>query len=297
MVNPSIFETFFNDIVSDGALQERKSKALEFAGLLKSDDLSSNLASLEIMKKLESAAENKKSTSHRQGSMLIYESLAFQLGHHIEPFLISQLPIILNAFGDKQSCVKEAAESAADALLSLPGQFAITCLVKLLLGQLSNEKKWHTKVAALTFLGKLTKKSALQISNCLPEIIPGVSDAMWDTKPEVREAATKCMGDVTSTIDNIDIVPFLPVLISCIARPEEVPECVYKLAATTFVTEVKAPTLAIMVPLLVRGLAERKPAVLRQTSVIIDNMCKLVENPADAHQFLPKLLPGLDRII
>ena len=105
------------------------------------------------------------------------------------------------------------------------------------------------------------------------------------------------MTQVCNVIDNMDIVPFLPALISCIARPEEVPECVFKLASTTFVTQVEAPTLAIMVPLLVRGLAERKPAILRQTAVIIDNMCKLVENPADAHQFLPKLLPGVDRII
>lgn len=106
------------------------------------------------------------------------------------------------------------------------------------------------------------------------------------------------MTTVCNVIDNMDIVPFLPSLISCIARPEtEVPDCVYKLAATTFVTQVEAPTLSIMVPLLIRGLAERKPAILRQTAVIIDNMCKLVENPADAHQFLPKLVPGLERVI
>lgn len=52
-----------------------------------------------------------------------------------------------------------------------------------------------------------------------------------------------------------------------------------------------------MCPLLVRGLAERTPSIQRQTAVIIDNMCKLVENPAHAQQFLPKLLPGLDRMI
>ncbi|KAF9214313.1 translational elongation factor EF-1 alpha, partial [Podila verticillata] len=69
------------------------------------------------------------------------------------------------------------------------------------------------------------------------------------------------------------------------------------LAATTFVTTVEEPTLAIMCPLLVRGLAERTPSIQRQTAVIIDNMCKLVENPAHAVQFLPKLLPGLDRMI
>ena len=80
------------------------------------------------------------------------------------------------------------------------------------------------------------------------------------------------MQQVYATLDNLDVVPFLPALISCIAHPEEVPECVFKLAATTFVQQVEAPTLSIMVPLLVRGLAERKPAVLRQAAVIIDNM-------------------------
>ena len=152
-------------------------------------------------------------------------------------------------------------------------------------------------MAALKFLGNLTKTSSSQVSLCLPEIIPAVSDTMWATKPEVKQAATECMTQVCEVLDNIDVVPFLPALISCIARPEEVPECVYKLASTTFVQQVEAPTLSIMVPLLNRGLSERKPAVLRQTAVIIDNMCKLVENPADAHQFLPKLIPGLDRII
>jgi elongation factor 3 len=119
---------------------------------------------------------------------------------------------------------------------------------------------------------------------------------MWDTKPEVCEAATACVTDVTAVVGNQDILPFLPALVSCIARPQEVPECVHKLSSTTFVQQVEAPTLAIMVPLLVRALGERNPACLRQAAVIIDNMCKLVENPEDAHQFLPKLLPGLDRV-
>ncbi len=72
-------------------------------------------------------------------------------------------------------------------------------------------------------------------------------------------------------------------------------ECVYKLSATTFVQAVEPPTLAIMVPVLERGLKERGAQTRRLCSVIIDNMCKLVEVPAYAAPFLPKLLPGLDR--
>ena len=55
----------------------------------------------------------------------------------------------------------------------------------------------------------------------------------------------------------------------------------------------EAPTLSLLVPLLVRGLAERATAIRRKTAVIIDNMAKLVDSPHDAAVFLPRLLPGL----
>ena len=95
---------------------------------------------------------------------------------------------------------------------------------------------------------------------------------------------------------NRDIEPFIPVLVSCIARPAEVPDCVHKLGATTFVQNVEAPALSIMVPLLIRGLRERATAVKRKSALIIDNMAKLVDNPTDAAVFLPRLLPGLEKV-
>ena len=57
-----------------------------------------------------------------------------------------------------------------------------------------------------------------------------------------------------AVVGNKDIEPFIPTLVSCIARPDEVSECVYKLSATTFVQAVEPPTLAIMEPVLERGL-------------------------------------------
>jgi elongation factor 3 len=246
---------------------------------------------------LKNAVLEKKNDEARQGAMFAYEQFAIQLGHTAEPYLVPELTNILAGYGDKQVDVRHAAQAAGDALFALPGRFSVKLLIPVLLENLTNEKKWQTKMAALQFLGNLTKTSSSQVQLGLPLIVPVVSDCMWATKPEVKVAATECMTQVCGTLDNIDVIPFLPSLISCISRPEEVPECVFKLAATTFVQQVEAPTLAIMVPLLNRALGERKPQIQRQTTVIIDNMCKLVENPADAHQFLPVLMPGLDRII
>lgn len=93
----------------------------------------------------------------------------------------------------------------------------------------------------------------------------------------------------------MDLTPFVPVLVSCIIRPQEICETVEKLAATTFVQAVEPPALALMVPVLSRGMADRATATKRKAAVIIDNMCKLVTEPRFAKTFLPKLLPGLVR--
>jgi elongation factor 3 len=70
---------------------------------------------------------------------------------------------------------------------------------------------------------------------------------------------------------------------------------VHRLAATTFVQTVDAGTLSLTVPLLTRGLKDRKTALKRKCAVIIENMAKLVEDPVAAAPFLPELMPLLAR--
>ena len=69
----------------------------------------------------------------------------------------------------------------------------------------------------------------------LPEIVPVVTNCMVDLKPTVREAATAALTKCCAAIGNRDIEPFVPHLIRCIGAPGEVPDCVHKLSATTFV--------------------------------------------------------------
>jgi hypothetical protein len=57
---------------------------------------------------------------------------------------------------------------------------------------------------------------------------------------------------------------------------------------------VESPALAMVVPLLLRGLRVTATATKRQSAVIIENMSKLVDDPADAAPFLPLLMPALE---
>lgn len=60
---------------------------------------------------------------------------------------------------------------------------------------------------------------------------------------------------------------------------EEVPKTIQLLAATTFVQEVDSPTLALMAPLLSRGLTEKLTSTLRKVATIIVSRCARFEVP------------------
>ncbi|KAI8821378.1 P-loop containing nucleoside triphosphate hydrolase protein [Fimicolochytrium jonesii] len=248
-----------------------------------------------VLDNLSREAQNKKSGLAREGALLGLHGLVRVIGRPIEPHFLPLLPILLDSYADKGQPVREAAEMAVNALLGVVSPYSTRNILPYLFEAMT--RKWQTMVGALEALSKLAATAPDQIALALPEIIPNVTERLHDTKAEVEKAATKCMTDVCAVANNPDIAPHLPMLVSCMARPTEVPDCVQKLSATTFVAEVTGPALAIMVPLLVRALNERSMAVVRPTTVITDNLCKLVRDPAEAGQFLPQLLPGLDKLI
>jgi len=213
----------------------------------------------------------------------------------VEPYLIALLPTTLAAVGDKMTSVKNAAQAATLATVEAINPNAVKLIIPTLIHSLRNAQKWPEKMCALQCIEALAKQAPAQTSYRVPDLIPVVSEAMWDTKPEIKKAAYGTMEKICALIVNKDIEKFIPELIKCIAKPENVPETVHLLGATTFVTDVHEPTLAIMVPLLERGLVERETAIKRKSAVIVDNMCKLVEDPQIVAPFLPKMMPSLTK--
>ena len=240
---------------------------------------------------------NKKDATARERALEGIRAIASHstIAPGVEPHLASLLGPVLAAVGDKMVPVKEAAQSTAIAIVSAINGNAVKAVVPALMESISNAQKWQEKATALECLDTLIQSSPAQLSYQVPSLIPVVSEAMWDTKAEIKKTAYATMEKVCGLIVNKDIERFIPELIKCIAKPENVPETVHLLGATTFVSDVTSPTLAIMVPLLDRGLVERETAIKRKSAVIVDNMCKLVEDPQLVAPFLPKMLPALNK--
>ncbi|KAH6563403.1 hypothetical protein BASA62_008614 [Batrachochytrium salamandrivorans] len=253
------------------------------------------LESANVLTFLRASATNKKSGLEREGGLLGIAGIAKVVGRCAEPYLTPLLPMILDSFADKGQAVREAASMAADNIVALTQPITAPLLLPALYDAMT--RKWQTKIAAIDVLVTLAKQAPEQIGRALPDIIPAVTDCMHETKAEVSKAAIASMISICAIVGNPDIEPHIKLLVDCMAHPDHVSGTVQKLSATTFVAEVTGPALSIMVPLLMRALTDRSAAVIRPTVVIADNLFKLVRIPREAGQFMPQLLPHLERII
>ncbi len=210
-----------------------------------------------------------------------------------EPYIKCCLASILPQATSKSAPVREGAKLACDAMVAKVTPFAMKGLLPALFASLPVEKKWQERELSLSALSTFNKTAPRQLGNSLPEVVPEVTACMWDTKKQVKVASTLAMTNACDVIGNRDIEHMTAKIITAITKPKEVPEIMHELAGVTFVQSVERPALAMVVPLLLRGLKEKSTATRRQSAVIINNMSKLVDNPVDAAPFLPLLLPAL----
>mmetsp|Transcript_28813 Transcript_28813/g.85261 ORF Transcript_28813/g.85261 Transcript_28813/m.85261 type:complete len:1020 (-) Transcript_28813:814-3873(-) len=260
--------------------------------LVKKNGISCMTAATEALAKATTSSD----VTEKENALKAVKAFVAEFGKAAEPYLVSLIPNLLDRAADKAAPVREAAVEAAKAIFGVLNPYSTAIVLGYLFTGMEQAKNWQTKVLALESLAGMAKTAPNQIAAALSDIVPQLTDTMADAKPQVKEATELALKETFAVNGNRDITKFLPALIACIRNPAETSDCIHQLAATTFVQQVEGPPLSIIVPLLVRGLRERATAIKRKSAVIIDNMAKLVENPADAAPFLPKLLPELEKV-
>lgn len=154
---------------------------------------------------------------------------------------------------------------------------------------------FNARVLALNLIQNFSENAPEQLGFALPLVVPEVTASMADPKKDISKAANDALVASCDVIGNRDIEHMTSKIVRSIVVPADVPEIMHALAGVTFVQSVQSPALAMVVPLLLRGLRSNLTATRRQSAVIIDNMSKLVDDPIDAAPFLPILLPDLAR--
>ncbi|KAE8996216.1 Elongation factor 3 [Phytophthora fragariae] len=242
-----------------------------------------------------------KPTTAREGALLAIVALlkSEELSSVMEPVVVEQLTTIMQRHADSEHVVKNVAATLAKMIAQKANPLAIHSVLKQIYKGLEL-RQWQSKVAALNLLKELSETASEEVSGWLPEIMPIVTEYVWDTKKQVQAASIEALIAVCSKINNDDVVPLVPTLVGVIARPEETMKAIDSLLATTFVANVDAPTLSLIAPLLHKALRDtsiHSSSLKRKASKIIDSMCRLVVRPSDVMQFVPLLLPQLETAI
>jgi elongation factor 3 len=214
---------------------------------------------------------------------------------YAEPYLMAAIPLMLPGF----TTSKIGADATADAVrafIRFSSAYAMKPLLEVLFQGLK-DYKWQIQTGCLELLADLAAHAPQQMGRYLTDVIVKLSDHVQDTKVEVRTAALETFTTVCrKVITNGDIQPLMPILLNAYTDPIAGTQAVLDtLLATTFVSTVDTPTLALLCPILRRGMLERQSEWKRKSAVIINNMCRLVVDPRAAVQLLPILEPVLAR--
>lgn len=293
-VQGSQFDQILEELKSAPTAPDAKAAADKLARQISKTGLQS-LEEGGVLKTLYTFANNKKSGYERESAAIGIHSLATILGPPAGPALLPTLPVLYELYMDKGDVVRAAATSSVKAIVKLfPPES--TRLIFRNLEEILDKAKWKGKVGILDAFKTFVPAAKTQVADQLGETLPKVEAAMHDTKSEVSSAAIKCATTLCTTLENADIIPHIPTLVKCMANPDSVPACIKSLSSTTFVAEVKAPALAVLVPLLLRALNDRSMEVQRRTVVVIDNLVKLVRDPTIAAIYLSPLVEGVEKI-
>lgn len=226
-----------------------------------------------------------------------YELLTFLVsegGAKTLPVLVSLLQTAFNAMADKAKQVPKKASVFVTKVFEAVPASAVPSLV-VVLNDIEGQK-WQSLELKMNQLTVLAEKYPTEVSRQLTLLIPLVAGLMWHDKTQLRDAAIACMTTVSSTVDNRDIDDSIAELMAIITEPSATDELVQKLAGIIFVQEIKSEALSVMLPVLTRSLnAQSIIPTKRQAARIVENMCKLIDDPRECQVFLPKIKPLLSK--
>ena len=130
----------------------------------------------------------------------------------IEPYFVENvLEVIIDRTDDKPQVSEKALLLGRDIISKLSIQ-AFPRVIEIIFRGLSVERKWKVKVGSLTFLedyiDRVEKFDRELLSSCLPQLVPILSEMLYDTKMEVAELSEQVLRKAMRCITNRDLEPF-----------------------------------------------------------------------------------------
>jgi elongation factor 3 len=212
------------------------------------------------------------------GAMLQFQQLFVEASESEQISLYAHVPNLLVACSDKRHPVATQAASLVQLMYETATPWSGGFLLPLLRTSLSSAAKPATKIVACDLVTAFAAKFPQSVALEIEWLVHPLGILMKDIKAPVRTAARHALTAIIACSGNGDLVRFGPTIIKALESVKDVVGCVEELSVCILTQRVEAPTVSVLTPVLVRGLSERNEQTKRQCCVIVENMCKLIDD-------------------
>ncbi|KAI0764358.1 ARM repeat-containing protein [Trametes elegans] len=283
-----LIDRLMDELCNSPSYAARRGAAYGLAGVVKGLGISA-IKEYNLIERLKAATEDKKRFEPRQGAMFAFETFSTVLGRLFEPYVIHILPLLLNSFGDGTPDVREATQDAARVIMANMSGYGLKTILPSLLSGL-DEKQWRTKKGSIELLGMMAYCAPKQLSQSLPIVIPQLTGVLTDSHAQVRAAANKSLKQFGEVISNPEIQSLVPVFLKAMVDPAKTPNALTALLKTSFMHYIDHSSLALVIPIIERGLRERGAETKKKAAQIVGNLASLTDSK-DFVPYLSRLLP------
>ena len=291
----SILDGMMTKCLEGDSMSSRRGGAYGVAAAVKGSGIAA-LKKYGVVTKLEEACSSGSSTA-KEGSLCAIGLLCTNLGLLFEPYVIVLLPSLLRSFSDSSDHVRKAASHTVGLIMSKLSAHGVKLVMPAVL-KAFDDSAWRTKQASIRMLGSMCHLAPKQLAQALPKVVPKVIEAFADTHPKVKGSAQEALDEITTVIKNPEISSLSSILLKALTDPaDNTSAALEALIATEFLHAIDAPSLAMIVPILHRGLRDRAAATKRYGALITGNICTMINDPRDFVPYLPTLIPDLQSIL
>ncbi|KAL7701052.1 hypothetical protein N2W54_003054 [Lotmaria passim] len=280
-------EKCLKQCIHSGSYVKKKAHAWGLVGVIKGLGLTS-LQRYHVMAILRKSAQEKQ--VERSGVMVLLEVLCSELATLFEPYALSMATELLEAVADPDPNVSECADDAAKEMMAKLSGVGLRQLIPRLVEGLASDSA-KKRVPPLNFIGYVAFCSPKQLAAALPEIMKHIRGCLFDVNNAVSVAAFNALRRVAGVVSNPEIQEHVELILNAMRSPStETESALDALLYTRFINMVDPASLALIIPVLSRGLGTQVAHTRPKAAQIVASMVSLVSDPR-------ALLPYTDELV
>ncbi|CAE7202660.1 HEF3 [Symbiodinium sp. CCMP2592] len=202
------------------------------------------------------------------------------------PFVLPRLPQLIPLFDNSKLAAPAVKAATAIVEAVAPKGHGIAELVMPTLLAGIDDKKWKVKVGCIQVMLPALKQmeegvTTLQLSQWLPTIVSKLAEAALEVRAEIRTATGAVLKEIGAFVASPEIKALSTDLVTALAEPtnqKHTQGVLAKMGNTTFKSMIDEASLALLLPIVMRGLKDREATSKKWSAQILGSAALLVRD-------------------